>query len=91
MPEQLGNRVQLTVTAIKGKCYWGHKVGDQCDVSLHQTGGICGVLDHNIFHKINVLQFGGKMPWQTEDTADFLVGDCPDARNRVEVELRRIR
>ena len=88
MREQHGKRIQMTFKSLKGECYWGHKVGDQCEVSMHETGGICGALYASIYTKLHMLQFGGKYPWQPD--GGVTGGECPDPYNRVEVELRTI-
>ncbi len=87
--KQHGKKIQLEVKSIKGHCNWGHKVGDQCEVSMHQTGGICGALFTNINTRLHMLQFGGQYPWQPDPEATR--GECTDPYNRVEVELRVIK
>ena len=83
---QIGRPVTLTVKSIKGTCGFGHKVGDQCHVSIHETGGICGTMYHDLFAKISMLQFGGQYPWQQDP--DATIAECPDRANAVQVELR---
>ena len=88
MAEQIGYRVVGTVTAVKGNCSWGHKVGDKIELSAHNTGGLCGFFYHDIFPKIMMLQFGGSYPWGEEDVMEV---ECSDRVNAVRMELRRER
>ncbi|MFC1871150.1 TIGR04076 family protein [Chloroflexota bacterium] len=79
-------RVTATVTGLKGKCTRGHKVGDTVEVSVHEPGGLCGFLYHDIFPTITMLQYGGTFPWMQ---GDVIKQECPDRHNVLEVELRR--
>jgi uncharacterized repeat protein (TIGR04076 family) len=85
--QQVGHKVVARVMDIKGQCYWGHKVGQEMEVSCHNTGGMCGFLYHDVFHSIVLLQFGGAYPWGDRDV---VVAECPDRANAVKVELRRL-
>ncbi|MBI4496451.1 MAG: TIGR04076 family protein [Chloroflexi bacterium] len=84
---KVGNRVRCTITGIKGNCGWGHKVGDQFEVSTHDTAGMCGIFFHDIYPRIAVLQFGGAYPWGDKD---ILRVECPDRFNCVQAELKRL-
>ena len=86
-PLNIGNRIECTITEIKGNCGWGHKVGDKFDVSSHDTAGMCGFFYHDVFPRIMMLQFGGSMPWGQPDVMRV---ECPDRRNCVVAELKRI-
>ena len=86
MVDQLGYRVIGTVKSVKGKCGWGHKVGDRIELSGHNTGGLCGFFYHDIFPIITMLQFGGQYPWGEPDRAEL---ECMDRTNAVTIELRR--
>lgn len=87
MPEQLGHKLQGTITGIKGTCGWGHKVGQKLDLSVHNTAGLCGFLYHDIFPNIQLLQFGGEWPWGEKHVIKV---ECPDRWNCVSMELRRL-
>lgn len=85
---RIGNRVQCTITGIKGSCGWGHKVGEQFEISGHDTAGMCGFFYHDIFPQIIMLQFGGSYPWG--DNKDVVRVECLDRVNCVQVELKRL-
>ena len=84
----VGHRVVGTIKAVKGTCSWGHKVGDTCEVSAHDTAGLCGFLYHDIFPYLVMLQFGGGFPetWGGPDKVEL---ECMDRWNAVKIELRR--
>ena len=84
---QHGYRIQAEVTAIKGTCSWGHAVGQKMEISCHDTAGTCGMLFHEMFPTLSVLQFGGKYPWGEEGVAQV---ECPDRYNAVTLLLRRV-
>lgn len=86
---KIGNRVVAKVIDSKGNCTIGMKVGDEFDLSLHQCGDFCGYFFHNIIGWIKVLQFGGTFPMG--DDPDVMVWECPNSKNKVKVELRRIK
>jgi len=88
MMKQYGYRVLGTIKAVKGSCAFGHKVGDQLELSSHNTGGLCGFLYHAIFPELLMLEFGGSFPWGDPDVIDR---DCVDKSNQVTIELRRIK
>ena len=81
-----GYKVTGTVTAVKGHCNWGHKVGDKMDLSGHNTSGLCGAFYHDIFPTLKVLQYGGIYPWGNPEKR---VMECPDRGNVVTLELTR--
>jgi len=84
----VGHRVVATIKAVKGTCSWGHQVGDTCEVSAHDTAGLCGFLYHDIFPYVVMLQFGGGFPetWGGPDKVEL---ECMDRWNAVKIELRR--
>lgn len=85
---RVGHRVVGTIKAVKGTCSWGHKVGDTCEVSAHDTAGLCGFLYHDVFPYVVMLQFGGGFPdtWGGPDKVEL---ECMDRWNAVKIELRR--
>lgn len=87
---KIGYRVVGTIKDIKGTCSAGHKVGDQIELSAHDTGGLCGFLYHDIFPYVLMLQFGGSFPpdWGDQDVVTL---DCMDKYNLLTIELRRIK
>jgi uncharacterized repeat protein (TIGR04076 family) len=72
----------------KGKCSYGHKVGQSFDFS-EMGSPICQWAQNSIFPFFTVLKFGGKFPW-SEDP-DRLQIACPDPDNVVVFELWRER
>ena len=87
---RIGHRVIGTIKAVKGHCNAGHKVGDQLELSGHDTGSLCGFLYHDAFPYIIMLQFGGGFPpeWGNPDIVEL---DCMDKSNTVTIQLKRIR
>ena len=87
--QEVGRQVVGTVKAIKGHCSWGHKVGDQFQLSCHNTAGLCGFFYHDVFPTLMMLQFGGGFPkeWGGPDSVEV---ECMDRTNAVKMELRRV-
>lgn len=88
--ERIGYRVVGTIKSVKGFCTAGHKVGDQIELSGHDSGGLCGFFYHDIFPYVIMLQFGGAFPPDWGDQ-DLIVLECMDKANAVTIELKRIR
>jgi len=84
-----GNKIRGRIVHIRGYCPYGHKVGDEFEISGESTGGLCGYLYYNIYPYMLILQFGGKFPetgaWGGERVELF----CPDPINAVRIQLRR--
>ena len=87
---QVGNRVWASIRNVKGNCGMGHKVGDEFEISAHNTAGLCGFLYHDIFPYLVMLQFGGGFPeeWGGPDSIEL---KCLDSASEVTIELRRER
>ncbi|MGD8563990.1 MAG: TIGR04076 family protein [Desulfarculaceae bacterium] len=79
--------LQAEVVSVKGICGAGHKAGDTLSLSCWDSGGLCGFFYHDIFPNLNVMQFGGKYPW---DNGDELTVECPDRQNAVTLKIRRV-
>ncbi len=75
------------ITAVKGHCDFGHKVGQEFEVSGYSPNGLCGYFYNMLFPYIIMLEFGGKFPaaWSGE----IMKFDCIDIDNAVRIELRR--
>ena len=86
MAEQVGYKVIGIIKRVKGECSFGHKVGDKIELSIENTGGLCGAFYHDIFPYIVMLQFGGKFP--DEWGGEVITLDCMDVANAVRIELR---
>ncbi|OGR37242.1 MAG: TIGR04076 family protein [Desulfovibrionales bacterium GWA2_65_9] len=85
----IGNKVIARVIAVNSACTIGMKPGDEFELSTHKCGDFCGLFYSNIARWVTTLQLGGTFPFG--DDPDVQVWDCPNAQNRVRVELRRIR
>jgi uncharacterized repeat protein (TIGR04076 family) len=85
---QVGNRVWALVRNVKGNCSMGHKVGDEFEISVHNTAGLCGMFYHDIYPYLAMLQFGGGFPDSWGDPASVTL-KCMDSYNEVTLELRR--
>ncbi len=87
---RFGYRVVGTIKDVKGQCNAGHKVGEQIELSGHNTGGLCGFFYHDVFPYIIMLQFGGGFPveWGDPDVVNL---ECMDKVNAVKIELKRVK
>ena len=88
MDKEIGYPVEGVVTAVKGNCRWGHKVGDKIELSAYSPGGLCGFFYHDVFHYIVLLQYGGDFPKEW-GAPDLILVECTDRLNSVRMELRR--
>ena len=87
-----GYKVIGTITSVKGKCNAGHKVGDQFDLSVMSSGGLCGWLYRDLFPHLWLLQCGGNMIGNTPDHMERSIPmRCPDIDNEVMISLKPIR
>jgi len=88
--DRIGFSVVATIKGVKGHCNAGHKVGDQIELSGHNTGNMCGFFYHDIFPYVIMLQFGGGFPpeWGNPEVVEL---SCMDKMNEVTIELKRIR
>jgi uncharacterized repeat protein (TIGR04076 family) len=87
---RFGFRVVGTIKSVKGHCNAGHKVGQQLELSGHNTAGMCGFFYHDIFPYVIMLQFGGGFPveWGNPDLVEL---ECMDRTNVVKIELKRLK
>jgi uncharacterized repeat protein (TIGR04076 family) len=92
IPFEVGHKLTGKIVKQEGVCHWGHKVGQEFEVNIHNTGGLCGFFYNALYPTISMLQFGANMPkgWfpNPEDTNTMLVV-CTDWMNPVTMELRR--
>ncbi|MFX1446241.1 MAG: TIGR04076 family protein [Promethearchaeota archaeon] len=88
---KIGYKIIGTIKSVKGFCTAGHKMGDQIELSGHETGGLCGFFYHDIFPYIIMLQFGGSFPEKWVSDPDIVELECMDRFNVVKIELRRIK
>ena len=88
--KRIGYRVLGVIKSVKGFCNAGHKVGEQIELSVHKTGGMCGSFYHDIFPYILMLQSGGGFPPEWGDP-NIIELECMDRVNAVQIELKRIK
>ena len=82
--------VLVKVVSQQGTCHAGHKVGDEFLLSINTPPGLCLSALNAIYPYFRVLRFGASHPFQSDpDVIDTLA--CPDLKNPVVFELRRIR
>jgi len=84
----VGYRIVATVTAVKGQCSAGLKVGDTFEIGCHDPNGLCGFFYHSLFPDLQTFQFGGNMPWWQGDAFE---AQCPDPQNLVTLRLERFK
>mgnify|MGYP001611869277 FL=1 len=82
----IGSKVTAKVIETKGNCTIGMKPGDEFELSTHKCGDFCGLFYTHIAGWVKMLQFGGTFPKGDPNT---MVWTCPNAGNRVKVELHR--
>ena len=81
--------VTVKVVSQKGTCDTEHKVGDEWVVGMKAPGGMCLLALNALYPNLRMLMFGGSLPWETDP--DVATVACPDAKNPVVFELRRLR
>lgn len=83
--------VVIKVVSQQGKCRRKHFVGQQWRISSTSPGGICMSALTSMMPIIAAVRYSdGALPWTKED-ADTDYVDCPDYKNPVAFELKRIR
>ena len=81
-------RVVATVIDKKKRaCGAGHKVGDTFEISVIETGGMCGWLYHDLFPHLVAFQHGGDLPWWKGDVIETY--ECPDHLTSITLKLER--
>jgi uncharacterized repeat protein (TIGR04076 family) len=82
--------VEVTVKSQKGKCDFGHKVGDKIIFDGKSVkGNICYSTLMVLLPKVYAMRYGVEFPWAKDKNVIF--NACPDAENPVVFEIRRIR
>jgi uncharacterized repeat protein (TIGR04076 family) len=82
--------IEVKVKSQKGKCAFGHEVGDKIVFDGKSVrGDICYSALMVLLPKVYAMRYGSEFPW-TEDK-DSIFNACPDADNPVVFEIRRIR
>jgi len=82
--------VEAVVKSQKGKCSFGHKVGDKIVFDGKTVkGDICYSALMVLMPKVYAMRFGAVFPW-AEDK-DVIFNACPDGENPVVFEIRRVK
>lgn len=80
----------MTVTGQKGKCAFGHKIGDKIVFDGKTVkGNICYSALMVVLPKVYAMRYGGEFPWAKDK--NVISNACPDAENPVVFEIRRIK
>ena len=81
--------VLVKVISQQGTCGAEHKIGDEWIIGVKTPEGICGAAFNSLIPFYWVLARGGTFSWASDpDTATVA---CPDAKNPLVFELRRLR
>ena len=81
--------VAVRVISQEGTCTAEHKVGDKWVIGRKSPEGMCLSACNALYPNLRVLMFGGALPWETDPDVTTVV--CPDAKNPVVFELKRLR
>ena len=81
--------VLVKVISQEGFCANGHKVGDEWVVGGKTPEGICLAAFNSLYPNARVLMFGGVFPKKPDP--DIATATCPDGKNPVTFEMRRLR
>ena len=85
--------VQVKVKSAKGKCGFGHKVGDIIRFDRGIQGEICYTALLIIHPHLYAMRYGAEFPeaWHNTPDRDTVEVACADAENPVVFEIKRIR
>jgi uncharacterized repeat protein (TIGR04076 family) len=82
--------IKVTVKSIKGKCALRHKVGEEFFFKGGiAPGGLCTEGMLTVIPAARTLMFGGTHFWEKDP--DTISVCCPDAKNLVVFEIRRVK
>lgn len=81
----------LEITEVKGYCDHKHQVGQKMEVSLTNTGGLCGTFYAAALKWITTFQYGGNIPYSLFSglDKDTFTLHCPDVINMVSATMTR--
>ena len=91
---RMGNyQISIKIVSQNGTCLGGHKVGDEWLMKgradkWKTPAGICMFAYDVLSPCIQMMMFGGSYPWSYDP--DVWRAPCPDPRNPVIFELRRL-
>lgn len=85
--------IEVTVKSQKGKCGFGHKVGDKIIFDSRSVKGeICQSALMVLLPKVYAMRHGVRFPYAKDKwTKDVIFQACPDPKNPVVFEIRRVR
>ena len=85
-------KIGIKVVSQEGFCSAGHKVDDEWLVKGRgdgfRTPNMCMFAFATIYQSILLLMYGGSFPWEPDP--DIVLAPCPDPRNPVVFELKRL-
>ena len=82
--------IEVMVKSQKGKCAFGHKVGDKIFFNGRSIKGeICYSALMVLLPKLFAMRYGVEFPWS--ENKNIIRNACPDAENPVVFEIRRIK
>ena len=82
--------IEVTVKSQKGKCSFGHKVGDKVIFDGKSVKGqICYSALMVLLPKVFAMLYGAEFPWA--ENKDVIYNACPDGDNPVVFEIKRVR
>jgi uncharacterized repeat protein (TIGR04076 family) len=82
--------VEVTIKSQKGKCGFGHRVGDKIVFDGRSVkGDICYSALIVLLPKVFAMRYDANFPWA--ENKDVILNACPDGENPVVFEIRRIR
>ncbi len=82
--------VEVTVVSQKGKCAFRHKVGDKIVFDGKSVkGDVCYSALMVLLPKVYAVRYGAQFPWAKDK--DVICNACPDYKNPVVFEIRRIK
>jgi uncharacterized repeat protein (TIGR04076 family) len=82
--------VEVAVISQKGKCVFGHKVGDKIVFDGRSVkGDICYSALTVLLPKVFAMRYDASFPWAQDK--DIILNACPDGENPVIFEIRRVK
>ncbi len=87
----MADRYEVAVKVIsqKGTCGHNHKVGDEWIFRGTTPEGLCLGAYNSLHADVHALMFGGSFPWLKDPDKGIVT--CPDAKNPVVFELKRLK
>ena len=84
-------KVFIEITEVNGYCDHKHCVGQKLEVSITNTGGLCGTFYAASLPWITTFQFGGSIPFSlfAGMDKDSYPLHCPDVANMVSARMTR--